>query len=120
MSHLRKVTKSAVVVSDDTSAVIRHAVYLKLVDDSFEKFIISNKYTKHLATPGKYSYWVADNSFPGHAYRFVDSDLDVFRGLATGARDSGRPVEDIILTWPVKDGQWYNIPDMDLKYPDEI
>ena len=107
-------------VYDNTSVVIRRADYLKLVGESLEKFIISNKYSKYLATPGKYNYWLADSGFPGYAYRFIDPDLEFFRGLATGSRDRGQPVETVMLTWPFKDGQWYTIPGVNLKYPDEI
>jgi hypothetical protein len=88
-------------------------------DRDYEKYIVSNKYSKYLAQDGVYNYWLADDDFD-HVYLVYDEDLEFYRGLSTGARDAGIALENVMLTWPLKDGQWYNIPELNLSYPDEI
>ena len=105
----------------DVSSLQRHG---SLTPDNFgpqlEKFIISNKYTKHLAPPGKYFYWVVDSSWSDIAQGIIDNNLDVFHGLFNAAEHMKIPLNDIVLSKPVKDGQWYDIRGVTLQYPDEI
>ena len=52
--------------------------------------------------------------------RVVGSDLDFYKGLATGAKNTRETLEATMLTWSYKDGQWYTIPAMNLNYPNDI
>lgn len=107
-------------VYDYTWGATHNALSINLLkEDQVSRLVASNKYTKGMSMPRKYNYWIADDRIDD-VYLVYDEDLEFYRGLATGARDTGKQLETIMLTWPFKDGQWYTIPGVNLKYPDEI
>lgn len=85
---------------------------------SYDSYSISNKFMEHTATPGVYQYWLANI---GSMKALVhDNNLEYLYGVLNGAKHGGVPASDIILTLPLKDGQWYNIEGLKLQYPDNL